>query len=175
MSVHIIIDGYNLIRQSDALKSIDKINLQLGREALINKLSAYKRLKGHQITVVFDGSPAFSHFGSKQQEKGIRISFSKYGENADTVIKRMASMEREKALIVSSDNEVVRFCASQGASVISAEEFEEKMALAALMDVKGEALEPGNENGWAASTKKKGQGKKLPKKTRRNLKKLTKL
>ena len=175
MSVHIIIDGYNLIRQSASLKKIDQNDLQLGREALIDQLTAYKRLKKHIITVVFDGSPEFSHFRSTQQEKGIGIKFSKYGENADAVIKRMASKEREKALIVSSDNEVVRFCASQGASVISAEEFEEKMALAALMDIKGEALEPGNGNGWAASTKKKGQGKKLPKKTRRNLKKLTKL
>ena len=71
MSVHIIIDGYNLIRQSAALKIIDKNDLQLGRETLINKLAAYKRIKGHQITIVFDGSPEFSHFESTQQEKGI--------------------------------------------------------------------------------------------------------
>jgi hypothetical protein len=175
MSVHIIIDGYNLIRQSSSLKKIDQNDLQLGREALIDRLAAYKRFKGHQITVVFDGSPDFFLFGSAQQEKGIRIKFSKHGETADAVIKRMASLEREKALIVSSDNDVVRVSASSGAAVISAGEFEEKMALAALMDIKGQASESGSEHGWSATTKKKGEGKKLPKKARRNIKKLTKL
>jgi uncharacterized protein len=175
MSVHIIIDGYNLIRQSATLKHIDKKDLQLGRDALMDKLSVYKRLKGHMITVVFDGSPQYSHFASAQQEKGIRIQFSKYGESADTVIKRMASREREKALVVSSDNDICNFCASAGAAVISAGEFEEKMDLAAMMDIKGQAAESGNKNGWAATTKKKGEGKKLPKKARRNQKKLMKL
>ncbi|MCU0598770.1 MAG: NYN domain-containing protein [Desulfobacterales bacterium] len=175
MPVHIIIDGYNLIRQSASLKKIDQNDLQLGREALIDRLAAYKRFKGHQITVVFDGSPDFSHFGSPQQEKGIKVKFSKHGESADAVIKRMASQEREKALIVSSDNDVVRVSASYGAAVISAGEFEEKMALAAMMDIRGQSLESGSSEGWAATTKKKGEGKKLPKKTRRNQKKLTRL
>jgi predicted RNA-binding protein with PIN domain len=175
MPVHIIIDGYNLIRQSAELKKIDKNDLQLGREALIDRLAAYKRIKGHLITVVFDGSAQFSHFSSTQQEKGIRITYSKYGETADAVIKRMAAQDREKALIVSSDNEVARCCASAGAAVISAAEFEEKMNMAAMMDIKGEAMESGDENEWSATTKKKGQGKKLPKKARRNFKKLTKL
>jgi uncharacterized protein len=175
MSVHIIIDGYNIIRQSVSLKKIDQNDLQLGREALIDRLAAYKRLKGHPITVVFDGSPEYSHFEPAQQEKGIGIKFSKYGENADAVIKRMASAEREKALIVSSDNDVIRVCASCGAAVISADEFEEKMVLAAMMDIKGQVSESASGNGWAATTKKKGEGKKLPKNVRRNLKKLTKL
>jgi uncharacterized protein len=175
MPVHIIIDGYNLIRQSASLKEIDQNDLQLGREALIDRVSAYKRFKGHQITVVFDGSPEFSHFGSAQQEKGIQIKFSKYGETADTVIKRMASREREKALVVSSDHDVARFCASTGATVINSDEFEKKIEFAAIMNVKGETPDSGNVNGWAATTKKKGQGKKLPKKMRRNQKKLSKL
>lgn len=175
MPVHIIIDGYNLIRQSAALKKIDRNDLQLGREALINKLAAYKRLKGHQITIVFDGSPEFSHFESIQQEKGIRIKFSKYGEKADDMIKRMAAREKEKALVVSSDNEIIRFSASRGAAFISAEEFEEKMELAVMMDAKGEGPGSENESGWSPTTKKKGEGKKLTKKTRRNQKKLKKL
>jgi uncharacterized protein len=157
------------------MKKIDHDDLQLGRELLIEKLAAYKRLKGHQITVVFDGSPEFSHFASAHQEKGIRVKFSKYGESADGVIKRMASQEREKALVVSSDNDIARFCESAGAAVIGAGEFEAKMELAAMMDMKGQTPEPGHGNGWAATTKKKGEGKKLPKKDRRNLKKLMKL
>jgi predicted RNA-binding protein with PIN domain len=175
MSVHIIIDGYNLIRQSDSLKPIDKDDLQLGREALIDRLAAYKRIKGHLITVVFDGSPAFSHFGSTRQDKGIRVKFSKHGETADTVISRMASREREKALVVSSDNELVQRCASRGAATVGAREFEEKMEMAAMMDVKGELSESGGDDGWVPTTKKKGRSKKLPKKARKTQKKLKKL
>ena len=55
MSLHIIIDGYNLIRQSGQLSMLDMQDLQLGREALVDMLAAYKRFKAHRITVVCDG------------------------------------------------------------------------------------------------------------------------
>ncbi len=38
MPIHIIIDGYNLIRQSSALSVLDNQDIQLGREALIDQL-----------------------------------------------------------------------------------------------------------------------------------------
>ncbi len=66
-------------------------------------LAAYRKIKPHRITVVFDGhhSPAFSQ--QRARKKGIAIRFSRRGESADDLIKRMASKEREKALVVSSD------------------------------------------------------------------------
>ncbi|NQT68664.1 MAG: NYN domain-containing protein, partial [Desulfobacteraceae bacterium] len=60
MSIHIIIDGYNLIRQSNFFSTIDRRDMQLGRETLIETLAAYKGIKGHKITVVFDGAQAHS-------------------------------------------------------------------------------------------------------------------
>ncbi|MEN8246931.1 MAG: NYN domain-containing protein [Thermodesulfobacteriota bacterium] len=62
MAVHIIIDGYNLIRQSPELSYLDRQDLQQGREALLGMLAAYKKIKHHQITVVFDGIDAYSLF-----------------------------------------------------------------------------------------------------------------
>ncbi|MEQ8213875.1 MAG: NYN domain-containing protein, partial [Smithellaceae bacterium] len=53
--MHIIIDGYNLIRQSDSLRRYERQSLEAGRQALISRLIEYKRKKGHKITVVFDG------------------------------------------------------------------------------------------------------------------------
>ena len=50
--------GYNLIRQSARLAELDQADLQWGREALLEKLAAYKKLKGIPITVVFDGTRA---------------------------------------------------------------------------------------------------------------------
>jgi len=66
MSFHIIIDGYNLIRQSCTLAAFDQKDLQLGREVLLDKLAAYKKIKHHKITVVFDAANVFFLFCSKE-------------------------------------------------------------------------------------------------------------
>ncbi|MCK4467804.1 MAG: NYN domain-containing protein, partial [Desulfobacterales bacterium] len=100
MSIHIIIDGYNLIRQSDRLSVIDRRDIQSGREALLDTLAKYRKIKKHKITVVFDGTNAPSFSRRVEKLNGVKILFSRNGELADTVIKRMAAMEREKALIV---------------------------------------------------------------------------
>ncbi len=175
MSVHIIVDGYNVIRQSLVMGPLDRQDLQLGREILVDKLAAYKRLKGHKITVVFDGTGELSFFENRDREKGILIKFSRHGETADAVIKRMAALEKQRALVVSSDREVADFSASQGAATIGAVEFEEKMEMAAFMDLKGIDPESGVDDGWVPTTKKKGPSKRLPKKKRLNKKRLKKL
>jgi predicted RNA-binding protein with PIN domain len=102
MSLHIIIDGYNLIRQSDTFRFLDRQSMQRGREALVNVLAAYKKIKSHTITVVFDGAQAPPLAPQSDRVKGIIIEFSRNGESADTVIKRLARKERQKALVVSS-------------------------------------------------------------------------
>jgi predicted RNA-binding protein with PIN domain len=173
MSIHIVIDGYNLIRQSNSLSALDRQDLQLGREALLDMLSAYKRIKGHTITVVFDGinAPQFSQH--KDRIKGIKVKFSRRGESADAVIKRMTAQLREKALVVSSDLDVIHFAASKGSATINSPGFEEKMAMAVYMDTKG--MESEEAGGWVPTTKKKGPGRRLSKKKRRSRVKIKKL
>ena len=173
MPIHIIIDGYNLIRQSTNLSALDQKDIILGREALIKMLAAYRKLKPHRITVVFDGhnSPVFSPRRSRQ--KGISIRFSRGGESADAVIKRMANREREKALVVSSDREVADSAASSGAATISSQAFEAKMDLAMHLDSPIDEAE--DYAGWTPTTKKKGPSRRLPKKQRRNRMKIKKL
>ena len=53
--MHLIVDGYNLIKQSPRLQALDAMDLQAGREALLELLADYRRRSHHQITVVFDG------------------------------------------------------------------------------------------------------------------------
>ncbi len=173
MSVHIIIDGYNLIRQSHSLSELDRQDIQLGREALIDILAAYQRIKRHKITVVFDGTNAPPFSKHKNQVKGIKVVFSRIGESADSAIKRMVHREREKALVVSSDLDIVDFAAAKGSATISSSDFEEKIAMAVYMDTKGiEREDPG---GWVPTTKKKGPRKRLSKRKRRNRIKIRKL
>ena len=76
MSLHIIIDGYNLIYQSEAFNPLNASDIETARDALVAALAAYKRLKAHKITVVFDGRAELNGFLKKYQRKGIHIRFS---------------------------------------------------------------------------------------------------
>jgi len=173
MSIHIIIDGYNLIRCSSSLSTLDQQDIQLGREALLHTLAIYKKIKRHMITVVFDGTHAPFLSEHKDRVKGIKIKFSRSGETADTVIKKIAAREKEKALVVSSDRDIVDFAASRGAATISSTEFEEKIAMAVYMDTK-ETVDQ-TRDGWVPTTKKKGPRRRLSKRKRRDRVKIKKL
>ncbi len=173
MPIHIIIDGYNLIRQSPDLSRLDHRNLQSGREALIDLLAGYKKIKAHKITVVFDGTRAPGFTPERDRHKGIAVVFSRRGETADNVIKNMAAREREGALVVSSDRDVTAFAQSRGAAIIESPAFEQKLMLVTYLETKGLDEEP--DSGWKPTTRKKGPRRRLSKKARRSKAKIRKL
>ena len=177
MAIHLIIDGYNLIRQSQTFGALDRRDIALGREALVSHLAAYRRVRPHRITVVFDGAQAPAFTPDRDRHKGVRILFSRAGESADAVIVRMARKERELALVVSSDGAVARAAEAGGAAVIGAPEFEDRMAMAMAMALQGSEPGDGAEEDLPrrTSTRKKGEGWKLPRRTRRNRLKTAKL
>lgn len=173
MPIHIIIDGYNLIRQSSALSVLDDQDIQLGREALIDQLAAYKRLKRHRISVVFDGQNAPTVSTRRHRVNGIDIIFSSMGELADTVIKRMVSGDKERALVVTSDRDIQSYASAHGANVVNSPMFEEKLTMAGYMMLKGG--EEDVSEGWIPTTQKKGPRRRLSKKARKNRAKINKL
>ena len=166
MTIHIIIDGYNLIRQSPELAELDRQDLQLGRDALVDMLAAYKKLKPHKITVVFDGAAEHSLYHSRDSFKGIAIRYSQGGESADDVIRRMAHREKAKALVVSSDREVMITAESAGATVMDSVSFAGKIVMARYLAIKGggEAVASA---AWVPTTRKKGPSRRLPKRQRK--------
>ncbi len=172
--MHIVIDGYNLIRQSRRLKRIDRYDLQAGREALVEAVAAYRKLKPFPVTIVFDGGDAEPGMPRRDQTKGIRLRFSKAGELADEVIKRIIGREKANALVVSSDREIIDFAIANGAATISSAEFDERLDMAHYMDSKG-AEEVAPASGWQATTKKTGPSRRLPKRKRKMNKALSKL
>ena len=172
MPIHIIVDGYNIIRNSPDLEPLDRQDIQLGREALVKRLAAYKRMKPHRITVVFDGANAPIQDQRMMRIHGIDIRFSRRGESADTVIQNMVRKEREKALVVSSDREVIRQAESSRASSISSQAFDQKLMLAEYVSVKGGGDDA---SGWRPTTQKKGPSRRLPKRKRQLRSKLKKL
>jgi len=173
MPPRIIIDGYNLIRQSPDLRQYDCEDIARGREKLIAMLSSYRAIKPSPMTVVFDGWEAGELSERHFREKGIDVIYSRRGEKADEVIKRLVSQSRDALIVVTSDSEIAHFCRGRRGEVIPSPLFEEKVAFAGYAAQKGcleneETLPP-------RSTRKKGPAKKLPKAKRRQMERLKKL
>lgn len=167
MAIHLIIDGYNLIRQSPNLRRYEEEDLDKGRKMLLKKLLDYQRIKRHEITLVFDGWME-GHFSESQgRVGGIKTVFSRRGEKADEVIKRLVSRKKGEAIVVTSDRDLGYSCSKQGCVIVSSPEFLAKMEFVECMDRKGKMGE--NENDYTprfAGTKKKGPSKRLPKSQR---------
>ena len=162
MALHLIIDGYNLIRQSPELLAQESQDLRWGRDALLEKLAAYRRLKKHAITVVFDGWDTGEFMGNRDRFQGMLIIYSRRGEKADEVIKRLADRERQRCLIISSDREIMDYAERVGAAVMSAEEFSLRLELAGAGDSSGETEE---DEAIGAAPRKKARRTGLQKKS----------
>ena len=122
--MHIIIDGYNLIRQSAALRRYERFSLEEGRKALIRFTALYKRRKGHKMTVVFDGWEGGPAEEERDRQEGIDIVYSRRGEKADDVIKRMVQHRGEECVVVSSDRGIADFVSRRGGTAVSSQDFE---------------------------------------------------
>jgi len=176
MAVHVVIDGYNLIRQSPALSAQEELSLELGRDALLERLRQYKRVRSHRITVVFDAANKPNLAEERSQQKGIRIIYSRQGETADTVIKRICRNQGEKVLLVTADRELASYAEARGSVAIDSEDFEARMEMALYLDAKG-VEEENEEERWHPhkGTRKKGPAKRLSKRARRRRQKRRKL
>lgn len=127
LSVFIIIDGYNLIRQSSVLRRYELRSLEAGRQALLSRLNDYQLKKRYKITVVFDGRQEEEREEERDRYGGVDIIFSRCGEYADDVIKRLTAQSQEETIVVSSDREIADFAASLGKTALASVEFENVM------------------------------------------------
>ena len=174
MSLEIVIDGYNLINKWNLLKEKFRLNPEEAREFLIDILAHYKKIKKHQIQLVFDAYNSFSLLPSSFPAKGIKVVFTPMGVNADTYIKRKVVNHAEKFIVVTSDNEIKKSVEKSGSVFINSEDFINKLEFAFYMDVKG--IDDSFDNySPRLNTKKKGNPKKLPKKARKFKHKINKL
>jgi hypothetical protein len=173
--MHIIIDGYNVIRQSDTLRRYERKSLEEGRRALLSRLIDYEKKKRHKITVVFDGWKSGSADEGRDREGAIDIIYSRYGEKADDVIKRLVLRAIGDIIVVSSDREISSFATREGKTALSSPDFE--TILKNVID-EPEAIQPASpaKNDLSErQTKKKGPSHRLPRAKRRAQSKIEKL
>jgi predicted RNA-binding protein with PIN domain len=117
LGLDILVDGYNIIKNSPLFQPIEARNLEAARAALIMQLVQRYRHTPHQVIVVFDGD------GQREEvshEKRIRIIYSRYDQTADSVIKRLAAEAKQAGRAVemySNDRDVQQSVASSGGGV----------------------------------------------------------
>jgi predicted RNA-binding protein with PIN domain len=176
MPLELIIDGYNLIRQSDSLRPLDARSLEQGRQALLTRLAAYQEMRGYMITVVFDGWGGDSPTSTDTRHKGITVIYTGKGELADEWIKRKVE-KMQYGAVVTSDREIARSAERVGVPAIESPSFEQRME-AALANDSQEA--DGDDEAWEdeeelVEAKKKGTAWRLSKQVRRRQAVLKKL
>jgi predicted RNA-binding protein with PIN domain len=101
----LIVDGYNVIRQTPPYKQIAEGDLEAGRVALVSDVAAFAHGE-FRATVVFDGHLNPLSDGRAHTVAGVTVVFSRYGCEADAVIESLSRAAREAGedvLVVTSD------------------------------------------------------------------------
>ena len=168
--MHLIIDGYNLLHTDRTLVSLNPIQLQGERDRLVDQLSIYRSLRKMEITVVFDGWQGGRSTEKRERKRGIELVFSKLGEKADEVIKRLVREKGSGVTVVTSDREISRYAERMAIAVIPADQFKKKMENALM---KGE--QDFQDEQERSKEKRKGPSRMFSKKEKRMRSALKKL
>ncbi len=82
------------------------------------------------MTVVFDGWQGGPVEEERDKLLGIDVIYSRKGEKADEVIKRMVQERAEEIVVVTSDRDIADFVSRRGGTAISSQDFDELMGRA---------------------------------------------
>jgi predicted RNA-binding protein with PIN domain len=170
--MNMIIDGYNLLHILSPRLSLNAAQLQRERDRLLDRLSDYGRQKGLEITVVFDGWQGGWITEQRERRKGIEVIYSKVGEKADDVIKRLVRERGSGSMVITSDRDISKDAERMSVAVIPSDQFREKLEQSAV-EVK--TFLKDEEEGEGRGIKKKGLSRRLSKKEKRRRTALRKL
>jgi predicted RNA-binding protein with PIN domain len=122
---HLMIDGYNVTK-----RGYGDLSLEQQRKRLVGGLGGIAAQTGAEVTVVFDGAERV--VGLPPAPRGVRVLFSKKGETADELIRRLVRAEPagRPVVVVSSDREVADGVRRHGAYPLSADSLLRRMSRA---------------------------------------------
>src|SRR5699024_3173943 len=83
----LIIDGYNMIGESQDLSQIDQENLEEARDQLLTAIANYTAGIADEVGCVFDANEQ-SSMSSEYKYHGVKIVFTKEKETADSFIEK---------------------------------------------------------------------------------------
>ncbi|MBY8875838.1 NYN domain-containing protein [Micromonospora sp. PLK6-60] len=113
---HLVVDGYNVTK-----RGFGEMSLEQQRKRLIAGLGGIAAQTGDEVTVVFDGAERMH--GLPPTPRGVRVLFSRKGETADELIRRLVRAEPagRPLVVVSSDREVADGVRRHGAYPLGAD------------------------------------------------------
>ena len=113
---HLVVDGYNVTKTG-----YPDLPLEDQRSRLVTGLAALAARCGAEVTCCFDGS-ALAGRVPAPTTRGVRVLFSRPGETADELIRRLVRAEPPGRVVVvaSSDREVADGVRAAGARTVSA-------------------------------------------------------
>lgn len=112
---HLVIDGYNVTKTGYPAMPLEKQRLRL-----LGGLAVLAAQSGAEVTCVFDGADLDAPV-LLAPPRGVRVLFSKAGETADELIRRLVRAEPpgRPIVVVSSDREVADGVARAGARPVA--------------------------------------------------------
>ncbi|HEY3504571.1 MAG TPA: NYN domain-containing protein [Actinocatenispora sp.] len=122
---HMVVDGYNVTKTG-----YGELSLEQQRSRLVGALGALAARTGAEVTCVWDGAEPVH--GVAPPPRGVRVLFSKKGETADELIRRLVRAEPDGRVVVviSSDKEVADGTRRHGAYPLSAHTLIRRLARA---------------------------------------------
>jgi predicted RNA-binding protein with PIN domain len=113
--VHLVVDGYNVTKTA-----YPDLPLETQRARLVGGLAALAARCGAEVTCCFDGATISGRVPSSSA-RGVRVLFSKPGETADELIRRLVRAEPagRPVVVVSSDREVADGVRRSGARPVA--------------------------------------------------------
>lgn len=113
---HLVVDGYNVTK-----RGFGEMSLEQQRNRLVGGLGGIAAQTGAEVTVVFDGAERVH--GLPPAPRGVRVLFSRKGETADELIRRLVRAEPpgRPIVVVSSDREVADGVRRHGAYPLGAD------------------------------------------------------
>jgi predicted RNA-binding protein with PIN domain len=107
--MHILIDGYNLLKRNGFNGETDAH----ARTTFVSHLAQYAKKKDHNLVIVFDGGPY--QWPDTERTKGIEVVFSGERMSADEYIKEYISEHPNKhLLLITSDRELNEWADEHG-------------------------------------------------------------
>ncbi len=121
----LIVDGYNLINCSEELRALANNDLGAARQQLIDRLVNYQGYMNCELILVFDAYLVPYGKGSRENQHGVEVVFTREEEPADILIGKMVDEARgdRNVRVVSSDALVQQNALGHDAARISSREF----------------------------------------------------
>ncbi len=98
-------------------------DMEKARDELLSQLAEYRKGREHDITVVFDGYRNGMATQQVSYKEDITVIYTRLGEKADDVIKKMISREHREWLVVTADRDIVNHAWSSGSVPVVPDKF----------------------------------------------------